>query len=76
MCLAHPAKVIDIDNDNAIVELGEVKKQISLALVDNIKLGDYVLIHVGYALSKLSIEDAESTLKIMQQLETNNADLK
>ncbi len=70
MCLAHPAKVISIENENAIVELGEVKKQISLALVDDVKSGDYVLIHVGYALSKLDTKKAESTLEVMQQLKT------
>ncbi|MEO1941130.1 MAG: HypC/HybG/HupF family hydrogenase formation chaperone [Candidatus Thioglobus sp.] len=69
MCLAHPAKIISIDNeDNAMVELGEVKKQISLALVSDVKLGDYVLIHVGYALNKLSQQEAKNTLNIMKQL--------
>jgi len=65
MCLALPAKIISIDdNDMATVALGEVKKSISLALVEDVKIGDFVLIHVGYALNKVSPEEAERTLQI------------
>ncbi len=69
MCLAIPAKVISIDEltDNATVSLGEVKKSISLALVENVKIGDYVLLHVGYALNVISPEEAEKTLKLFDQ---------
>ena len=69
MCLAIPAKVIAIDpvNDMATVALGEVKKDISIALVDNISIDDYVLIHVGYALNKISPEEAQRTLDLFAQ---------
>ncbi len=69
MCLAIPAKVIAIDpvNDMATVALGEVKKDISIALVDNINIDDYVLIHVGYALNKISPEEAQHTLDLFAQ---------
>ncbi|MCP4010324.1 MAG: HypC/HybG/HupF family hydrogenase formation chaperone, partial [Proteobacteria bacterium] len=69
MCLALPAKIITIDEqaDNAVVALGEVKKEVSLALVENVKPGDYVLIHVGYALNTLSPEEAERTLKLFAE---------
>jgi len=68
MCLALPAKVIAIDdNDMATVALGEVKKAISLALVEDVKIGDFVLIHVGYALNKVSPEEAERTLQLFAE---------
>ncbi|MCP4009910.1 MAG: HypC/HybG/HupF family hydrogenase formation chaperone [Proteobacteria bacterium] len=69
MCLALPAKIITIDEqaDSAVVALGEVKKEVSLALVENVKPGDYVLIHVGYALNTLSPEEAERTLKLFAE---------
>jgi len=69
MCLAVPARIIDIDNatDMATVALGEVKKAISLALVDAVEVGDYVLIHVGYALNKLDPEEAEKTLQLFAE---------
>ncbi|WP_308333968.1 hydrogenase formation protein HypD [Thiolapillus sp.] len=56
MCLALPARVVSIDADNAMatVLLGEVKKSISLALVDDVQVDDFVLIHVGYALNRIS----------------------
>ncbi len=69
MCLAIPARVIAIDpvNDMATVALGEVKKDISIALVDNVSIDDYVLIHVGYALNKISPEEAQRTLDLFAQ---------
>jgi hydrogenase expression/formation protein HypC len=69
MCLAIPAKVVAIDElgENATVALGEVKKEVSLALVDDVKLDDYLLIHVGYALNKVSEEEAQRTLELFAQ---------
>lgn len=69
MCLALPAKIIAIDEltDMATVALGEVKKEISLALVEDVQVDDFVLIHVGYALNKVSPEEAERTLQLFAQ---------
>ena len=69
MCLALPAQVIAVDEatDSATVALGEVKKEISLALVDDVQCGDFVLIHVGYALNKVSPEEAERTLQLFAE---------
>jgi hydrogenase expression/formation protein HypC len=64
MCLALPARVVELtDGDNAVVDLGGVRKSISLALVEGIRLGDYVIVHVGYALTRLDPAEAELTLK-------------
>lgn len=69
MCLALPAKVVAIDeqSDMATVALGEVKKSISLALVEDVQIDDFVLIHVGYALNKVSPEEAERTLLLFAE---------
>ncbi len=74
MCLAIPARIIAIDqvNDMATVALGEVKKDISIALVDNVSIDDYVLIHVGYALNKISPEEAQRTLELFAQAGLND----
>jgi hydrogenase expression/formation protein HypC len=69
MCLAIPARVAEIlENDLAIVELGGVRKDISLALVDGVAVGDYVIVHVGYALNRLDPEEAEKTLKLFAEM--------
>ena len=63
MCLAIPAQVVELrDNDQAVIDLAGVRKEISLALVEDVAVGDYVIIHVGYALTKLDPEEAERTL--------------
>jgi hydrogenase expression/formation protein HypC len=69
MCLALPARVVAIDEatDMATVALGEVKKEISLALVEEVRVDDFVLIHVGYALNKVSPEEAERTLLLFAE---------
>lgn len=65
MCLAIPAQVVEIGAaDSAIVNLAGVRKEISLALVEDIAVGDYVIIHVGFALNKLDTEEAEETLAL------------
>ncbi|HHM04301.1 MAG TPA: HypC/HybG/HupF family hydrogenase formation chaperone [Gammaproteobacteria bacterium] len=67
MCLAIPAEVIETDGDNAQVSLGGVKKEVSLALVEDVAIGDYVLIHVGYALNKIDPEEARKTLELFAE---------
>jgi hydrogenase expression/formation protein HypC len=69
MCLALPAKVVSIDAqaDMATVALGEVKKDVSIALVEDVQVDDYVLIHVGYALNKVSPEEAQRTLEVFAE---------
>ena len=63
MCLALPSRIVELLADDAArVELGGVRKEISLALVDDVAVGDYVIVHVGYALARLDPEEAEKTL--------------
>ena len=66
MCLAIPAKVVAIeDGDMALVTIEGIRKRISTALLDEVAVNDYVLVHVGYALHKVSEAEAARTLKLM-----------
>jgi hydrogenase expression/formation protein HypC len=69
MCLALPAEIVSIAraNGTAIVALGGVKKEISVALLEEIEVGDFVLVHVGFALHKLSPEEAARTLRMIEE---------
>ena len=69
MCLAIPAQVVELrPDDNALVDLAGVRKENSLALVEGVAVGDYVIVHVGYALNKLDPDEAEKTLKLFAEL--------
>jgi len=69
MCLAIPTRVVEMpDEDTAIVELDGVRKAISLALVDGVAVGDYVIVHVGFALSRLDAEEAAKTLALFAEM--------
>ena len=68
MCLAIPARVVDLPEPGmALVDVGGVQKRISLALVDEVKCGDYVIVHVGYALTKLDPVEAQRTLQMFAE---------
>lgn len=65
MCLALPARVVEITGpDTARIDLSGVRKEISIALVDDVAVGDYVIVHVGYALTKLDPDEAQRTLEL------------
>ena len=69
MCLAIPVRVVELlGADTALVDLDGIRKEISLALVDGVQVGDYVILHVGYALSKLDPEEAANTLALFAEL--------
>lgn len=72
MCLALPVKVVEIEagGEWATADLGGVRKRISLALLDGVVAGDYVILHVGYALTKLDPQEAERTLQLFAQMES------
>ena len=74
MCLAIPAKVVQLrEGDQALVDLAGVRKEISLALVEDVRPGDYVIVHVGYALQKLDTREAEKTLALFAGLAAGEA---
>jgi hydrogenase expression/formation protein HypC len=71
MCLAIPGRVVEIVDeagDIAKVEVGGVRRNINVALLDAVRVGDYVLIHVGFALSKVDEHEAAATLRLLEEL--------
>jgi len=73
MCLAIPGKIVElIDPENHIakVEVGGVRRNINVGMLDEseIRIGDYVLIHVGFAMSKIDEAEAEDTLRVLNEL--------
>ena len=68
MCLAVPARIVELlPGDNAVIELGGIRKETSLALVEDVAVGDYVIVHVGYAIQKLDADEAAKTLALFAQ---------
>lgn len=69
MCLAIPAQVIQIlPEQKAVVNIGGITKEISTALLEQISEGDYVILHVGYALTRLDEQEALKTLEIFEKM--------
>lgn len=68
MCLAVPVQVISKQGDQAEVEIGGVKRRVSLALTPEANVGDYVLLHTGYAISVVDESEARETLKIFEEM--------
>jgi hydrogenase expression/formation protein HypC len=69
MCLAIPALIVEMEGSQAKADVGGVVREISLELIDRpAKVGDYVLLHAGFAIHKLEKEEAEETLKLMRDV--------
>ncbi len=72
MCLAIPALVKSIDGQQAEVEAGGVGRKVSIYLTPEVKVGDYILLHTGYAISIIDEVEAEETLKLLRELVSQN----
>ncbi len=71
MCLAIPVRVVQrLEGDDALIDAGGVRKRVSLALVPDAAEGDYVIVHVGYAISRLDTVEAERTLALFGEAAT------
>jgi len=68
MCLAIPMKVISKKGNTAIVDLDGVRRQIDISLVSKVKIGDYVIVHAGFAIQKLKKKDAEETIALLKEV--------
>jgi hydrogenase expression/formation protein HypC len=67
MCLAIPSKIVKIENNVATIDVDGVRREASLLLIDNPKIGDYVIVHAGFAINKLNEEDALESLKALRE---------
>ena len=68
MCLAVPVRVVSISGSEAEVDIGGVGRRVSIALTPEAKVGDYVLLHTGYAINVIDEAEAQETLKLLEQL--------
>ncbi len=68
MCLGIPAKVLERNESAAVVELGGVRREISVMLIDDVSVGDWVIVHAGFAIEKLSEKEAEQTLALFREI--------
>ena len=67
MCWAVPAKVMEIDEDTGTVELSGTRREVGFHLLENVSVGDYVLVHAGFAIQKLDPAEAKETLRLLQE---------
>lgn len=69
MCLGIPMEVVDIGEDRmGIVEMAGVRREVGLHLVDDVEIGEYVIVHAGFAISKLDEKEAQETLALLREM--------
>ena len=68
MCLAVPMRIESLEGDLAVVEIAGARRRISVALLESPSLGDYVLVHAGFAIQKIDQEQAEETIRFLNQI--------
>jgi hydrogenase expression/formation protein HypC len=73
MCLAVPAKVIEVRESTARVEIGGNIRDANVSLVEDVKAGDYILLHAGFAIAKYDPEEALRTLELLKELADGTA---
>ncbi len=74
MCLAIPMKIIKKEGFSATVETAGVSREINLRLLEDAQIGDYVLVHAGFAIEKIDEHEAQETLKLMEQMALLNTE--
>ena len=75
MCLAVPVEVVEVlPDDQALVDIGGVQSRVSTALVEKVTAGDYVIVHVGHAIARLDVAEAERTLELFREIADYLAD--
>ncbi len=67
MCLGVPMKVVALEGTTATVEVGGIRKETSVEFLDGVKEGDYVIVHAGFAIQKVTPEDASETLELFDR---------
>lgn len=71
MCLAVPAKILKIQSEDiALCDFNGVEKEVNVALIDNPVIGDWVIVHVGFALNRIDEKEAQTTLEMLSTLQT------
>lgn len=69
MCLGIPMKIVSINGDEGFVESGGLKRKANISFIKNPKIGEYVLIHAGFAIERIKEKEAQKTLKALKSIE-------
>lgn len=67
MCLAYPMKVVSIAGPRAMAEACGIRREVGIELIKNIAVGDYVMVHAGFAIEKVDTRQAEKTLEVLKE---------
>jgi hydrogenase expression/formation protein HypC len=67
MCLAVPLKLIQVDGDHGLVEMGGIRRKVNLAFVEDAQPGDYVVVHTGFAITRMDEAEAAETLRLLSE---------
>ena len=73
MCLSVPMKVISIQGQKGMAEIGGMRKEVDLRFLSRVDIGDYVIVHAGFALQRLDQEEAQETLSLLREMLTHEA---
>jgi hydrogenase expression/formation protein HypC len=68
MCLAIPSKIVKIEDNIGIIDVEGVQKEVSLLLIEDPRIGDYVIVHAGFAIQKIDEAEANESLKILREM--------
>ncbi len=68
MCLAIPAKVVDMNDAMATIDMEGTQREVSTLLIEDLQLGDYVIVHAGFAIHKIDETEARESLKVLREL--------
>ncbi len=68
MCVAYPVQIKSVEGDAAVISFQETEQEVSVELLDNVKPGDYVIVHAGFAIEKMGVAEAEETIALLTQL--------
>jgi len=74
MCLAIPCKIVEIDNSMAVIDADGFKGRASILLIEDPKVGEYVIVHAGFAIQKIDEKEAMESLKILHEVASLSAD--
>ncbi|MHC1581265.1 HypC/HybG/HupF family hydrogenase formation chaperone [Methanopyrus sp.] len=68
MCLAIPGRIVELEGNRAIVDFGGVRQEVDVSLLEDVKEGDWVIVHTGFAIQKLSEEEARASLEVWEEV--------
>jgi len=68
LCLAFPGKIVELDGNRAVVDFGGVRQEVDVSLLEDVKVGDWVLVHTGFAIQKMTEEEAKASLEVWEEV--------